>query len=109
MRAADLRLCQHDLTAEQETAISAFENTAIEHTATAAQLNSLEQSDREELVATWLEEHGIGDPWKLSANLVEAGIDAAACSGFRRSLENDGICRRAGASQRATRGGETCE
>jgi signal transduction histidine kinase len=40
-------------------------------------MNSLEQSDREELVTAWLEEHGIEDAWKLSGNLVEAGIDAA--------------------------------
>ncbi|HKZ01480.1 MAG TPA: ATP-binding protein, partial [Pyrinomonadaceae bacterium] len=87
LRAADLRLCQHDLTAEQEAEIRAFENTAIEHTATAPQLNSLEQSDREELVAAWLEEHGIEDPWKLSANLVEAGIDAAGLERISGKIE----------------------
>ncbi len=29
-------------------------------------------------VSAWLEEHGIADPWKLSANLVEAGMDSPA-------------------------------
>jgi signal transduction histidine kinase len=77
LRAADFRLCQHNLTTEQEAAIRTFETRALEHTASAPQLNSLEQSDREEVVAAWLEEHGIGDAWKLSGNLVEAGIDAA--------------------------------
>src|ERR1041384_4780048 len=77
LRAADFRLCRHDLTTEQESAIRSFETNALEHTATAAQMNSLEQSDREELVTAWLEEHGIEDAWKLSGNLVEAGIDAA--------------------------------
>ena len=77
LRAADLRLCHHALTTEQEAAIRTFETAALEHTATAVQLNSLEQSDREDLVAAWLEEHGITDAWKLSGNLVEAGIDAA--------------------------------
>ena len=78
LRAADLRLCEHDMTTEQYDAIRVFENSAIEHSNTATQLNSLDQSDREDLVATWLEEHGIGEPWKLSGNLVEAGIDEAA-------------------------------
>ena len=78
LRAADLRLCSHDLTAEQEAAIGSFENRAIEHTATAEQLNSLDQSDREDAISTWLEEHGIAESWKFSANLVEAGMDAAA-------------------------------
>ena len=77
LRAADLRLCRHDLTTEQQDAIRTFEDTALEHTATTEPLNSLEESDREELITTWLEEHGISDPWKLSGNLVEAGIDAS--------------------------------
>ncbi|HEX5833584.1 MAG TPA: ATP-binding protein [Pyrinomonadaceae bacterium] len=78
LRAADLRLCRHNLTAEQHTALRSFENQAIEHTATAAQLNSLEQSDLEDALTTWLEDHGIAEPWKLANNLVEAGIDANA-------------------------------
>lgn len=77
LRAADFRLCQHNLTTEQEEAIRAFETNALEHTATAAQMNSLEQSDREEVVGAWLDQNGIEDAWKFSANLVEAGIDAA--------------------------------
>jgi signal transduction histidine kinase len=87
LRRADLRLCGHNLTREQHGAIRAFENVAIEHTETAPQLNSLDQSDLEDLVATWLEDHGIGDPWKLSANLVEAGIDAAALENILVQIE----------------------
>jgi signal transduction histidine kinase len=87
LRAADLRLCQHDLTPEKQAAISAFESTAIDHSATAAQLNSLDQSDLEDLVASWLEAHGIADPWKLSANLVEAGVDAAALERFLGEID----------------------
>lgn len=89
LRAADLRLCRHDLSTEQEDAIRAFEDAALEHTATTAHLNSLEQSDREDLVATWLEDHGLGDPWKLSGNLVEAGIDAAGLQRISGVLEKD--------------------
>jgi len=78
LRAADLRLCRHDLTPEQHASIRSFESTAIEHTVTARQLNSLEQSDLEDVLTNWLEEHGIAEPWKFSNNLVEAGIDATA-------------------------------
>lgn len=78
LRAADMRLCSHDLTETQQQSIDAFEKKAIDHTATAQQLNSLDQSDREDEVSEWLEAHGIGEPWKLSANLVEAGMDSAA-------------------------------
>lgn len=74
LRSADLRLCRHDLTKEQEDAIRNFEDRALEHTAANASMSSLEQSDQEDLIATWLEDHNVGDPWKLSGNLVEAGI-----------------------------------
>ena len=91
LRAADLRLCGHDFTPEQHASIREFENAAIEHTLTAKQLNSLEQSDREDLLVTWLEEHGIADPWKISNNLVEAGIDAAALERMLGEVEASAI------------------
>jgi signal transduction histidine kinase len=78
LRAADMRLCSHDLTGPQQESIDAFERKAIDHTATAKQLNSLDQSDREDEVSEWLEAHDIAEPWKLSGNLVEAGMDSAA-------------------------------
>ena len=78
LRSADMRLCSHDLTDDQQSSIDAFERKAIDHTATAKQLNSLDQSDREDEVSEWLEAHGIEEPWKLSGNLVEAGMDSAA-------------------------------
>jgi len=89
LRSADLRLCQHNLTPDQETAIRTFETNALEHTATAAQLNSLEQSDREDVVAAWLADHGIEDGWKLSGNLVEAGIGAADLERISSEIEAD--------------------
>ncbi len=78
LRAADMRLCSHDLTERQQESIDSFERKAIDHTATAKQLNSLDQSDREDEVSVWLEAHGIAESWKFSANLVEAGMDSAA-------------------------------
>ena len=78
LRAADMRLCSHDLTAKQQESIDDFERKAIDHTAAAQQLNSLDQSDREDEVSAWLEAHDIAEPWKLSANLVEAGMDSGA-------------------------------
>ena len=78
LRSADMRLCSHDLTETQQASIDAFEKKAIDHTRSAAQLNSLEQSDREDEVSQWLESHGIDEAWKFSGNLVEAGMDSAA-------------------------------
>src|SRR5215213_6706738 len=70
LRAADMRLCSHDLTERQQSSIDAFESKAIDHTATAEQLNSLDQSDLEDDVSEWLESHRIAEAWKFSANLV---------------------------------------
>ncbi|HET6974960.1 MAG TPA: ATP-binding protein [Pyrinomonadaceae bacterium] len=78
LRAADMRLCSHDFTHEQQESIDTFERKAIDHTVTAEQLNSLDQSDREDEVSEWLEAHNVAEPWNLSPNLVEAGIDSAA-------------------------------
>src|SRR4030095_8716494 len=63
LRAADMRLCSHELTEQQQESIDAFESKAIDHTATGEQLNSLDQSDREDQVSEWLEAHGIAEPW----------------------------------------------
>jgi signal transduction histidine kinase len=78
LRSADMRLCSHDLTTAQQQSIDAFESKAIDHTATSVQLNSLDQSDREDAINEWLEAHDIAEPWKLSSNLVEAGMNSAA-------------------------------
>jgi signal transduction histidine kinase len=78
LRAADMRLCSHELTDNQQESIGTFESKAIDHTSTVEQLNSLDQSDREDEVSEWLEAHDIADPWKLSSNLVEAGMDSTA-------------------------------
>jgi signal transduction histidine kinase len=91
LRAADLRLCRHEFTTEQEDAIRTFEDVALEHTAASPHLNSLDQSDREDLVATWLEDHDIGDPWKLSGNLVEAGIDALGLQKIADALDKEAV------------------
>jgi signal transduction histidine kinase len=91
LRAADLRLCSHNLTPKQHALIRSLESTAIDHAVNAAHFNSLELSDREDVVATWLEEHGIPDPWKLSANLVEAGIDVTGLQRISEEIEPGAI------------------
>ena len=39
-------------------------------------LDTLEQSDREDELADWLEDHGLEDGWELAPTLVSAGLDA---------------------------------
>ena len=91
LREADLRLCAHNLTPDQRTVLRTFENAAIEHATTARPLNSLEQSDLEDALATWLEEHGIAEPWKISNSLVEAGVDAKSLEPLLEKMDTSAI------------------
>jgi signal transduction histidine kinase len=75
MRAADLRLCRHALTAEQREMIARFEFDAIVRQDEAPPLSSLEQSDREEELFVWMDAQGVADGWRVTPALVEAGVD----------------------------------
>ena len=76
-RETNLRLNRFALTPKQREAIAQFEHDTGHRLATSpVSLNSLEQSDREEQLAGWLESHNIPDAWKLTSVFVEAGIEA---------------------------------
>ena len=45
--------------------------------ASAPILTHLERSDRSDLIATWLQNHGINTAWELAPSFVEAGLDEA--------------------------------
>jgi signal transduction histidine kinase len=75
LRAADLRLCRHDLSADQIAFITEFEQQAIARQEDASPLGTLEQSDHEDAIISWLERHDVGEGWSVAPHLVEAGID----------------------------------
>ncbi|MFG2352265.1 ATP-binding protein [Streptomyces sp. NPDC048521] len=54
--------------------IEVQERTA-ERVAKAPVLSPLEASDREDMLADWLEDHGIEHGWQLSPTFVQAGLD----------------------------------
>jgi signal transduction histidine kinase len=87
LRAADLRLCRHNLTPEQRRFIAQFESEAIAHTSAATPLRALEQSDREDELGAWLDERGVAEGWKLAPTLSEAGVDTKA---LERVLDRTG-------------------
>jgi signal transduction histidine kinase len=75
LRAADLRLCRHDLSADQRAFITEFEQQAIARQEDSSPLGTLEQSDREDALVSWLESQDVGEGWSMASHLVEAGID----------------------------------
>jgi signal transduction histidine kinase len=48
---------------------------ALERLAQAPTLDHLERSDRAEIVAAWLETHGLPNAWELAPTFVGAGVD----------------------------------
>ena len=78
LRAADLRLCRHDISAEQRSFINEFEQRAIARQEDAQPPSALEQSDREDALALWLEDRGVREGWSVAPHLVEAGVDVEA-------------------------------
>lgn len=75
LRAADLNLCRHILTAEQMSVLADLERDAVSAEATVSPTgNALEMSDREDRITDWLAGHNIEESWRLSAVLAESGI-----------------------------------
>jgi signal transduction histidine kinase len=79
LRGAYLRIDCRELTTAQRSFIAKFEQKALERAAGApvASTNSLEQSDREEELLTWMDDRGVLDGYQLTAGLVEAGVTTA--------------------------------
>ncbi len=50
-------------------------------------LDPLTQSDRENEMQTWLDEHGVPNPWELAPSFVTAGWDIPRMTGLQETFE----------------------
>ncbi|MCU1298428.1 MAG: cyclic nucleotide-binding protein [Acidobacteriaceae bacterium] len=78
LRKANIRLDEVALTLDQRSFLAYCEDKIIEKLTSAPALDSLVQSDREEEVTAWLEQHGIPDASKFAPALVEANVQRDA-------------------------------
>ena len=78
LRKANLKLDETALSAEQRAFLAEFEDQVIEKLTSAPALDSLVQSDREDEMTHWLEQHGIPNVSKFTAALVEANVEREA-------------------------------
>jgi signal transduction histidine kinase len=78
LRRANLRLDEVALTLDQRSFLAEFEDKVIEKLTGAPALDSLVQSDREEELVAWLEQHGIQSASRFATGLVEANVDIEA-------------------------------
>jgi signal transduction histidine kinase len=66
---------KQQLTPEQTALLVQLQEVATANAAQAQALDSLEQSDREDLLTSWLDEHDILDGWKMAPVLANAGLE----------------------------------
>lgn len=72
-----LKLTHQALTDAQRELLTALQQDAIARTQYVSPLDPLTQSDREDEMLEWMEEHQIQNGWQLASTLVNAGIDRA--------------------------------
>ncbi|MBW4606244.1 MAG: cyclic nucleotide-binding domain-containing protein [Hassallia sp. WJT32-NPBG1] len=70
-----IKLNQQQMNCAQKAFLAELQEDAIERAKSATKLDPITQSDREDEITQWLEAHNINNAWKLSPNLVTAGVD----------------------------------
>jgi signal transduction histidine kinase len=91
LRTADLRLCRQPLSDDQRTLITNFEHEAIARQEDVVPLGSLEQSDREDSLASWLENRDIQEGWRMASHLVEGGVDVGSLEHLTSQIGNGAL------------------
>jgi signal transduction histidine kinase len=71
---ASLEIDQENLPPEARATLRMIEAKARELQANAPPQNALELSDKQTVLQTWLEEHGVDDAWEVAPVLAEAGV-----------------------------------
>jgi signal transduction histidine kinase len=69
----------------------AFQREAGERAKAAPPLDPLTQADREDELATWLDDHDVPDGWNLAPTLVGAGLDVARMEGLAERLDSSSL------------------
>ncbi len=78
------RLAERSFSAEQFVAIDTLRR---EIDIAGASVDPLTMADREETLIDWLEEHGVGNAWRIAPPLAAAGVDVAWCERAAEVLE----------------------
>ncbi|MFM7426507.1 MAG: ATP-binding protein [Elainella sp.] len=71
-----LKLCDELFPEGQRQLILQIQAEAVAHSAQGIRLDPLTQSDQEEQLTEWLEDHAISNGWKLAPVLVGGGLDS---------------------------------
>ncbi|MFJ9943131.1 ATP-binding protein [Streptomyces erythrochromogenes] len=61
----------------------------VERVAKATALSPLEASDREDVLADWLDDHGIAEGWRIAPTFVQAGLDVDWLEQVAAAVDDD--------------------
>jgi signal transduction histidine kinase len=79
------------LTPAQRESLAEIERAAREQATRSTPLDAMAQSDREETLTTWLDEHQVADGWKLATTLVEAELETHQLDTIAESIDANTI------------------
>jgi signal transduction histidine kinase len=83
-----VKLGELEMSPTERAFVSGLPDEVAERVEGAPALDSLERSDREDEVTTWLEDHGVEEAWDLSPTLVGAGLDVDWLENLADRLSN---------------------
>ncbi len=86
LQSSSLTLNQQ-LPAAQMEHLARLRDAAIKQSAQAVERDALEQSEREDELGAWLDEHGVADSWDLAPTFVRAGLDLQQLDDFATQIE----------------------
>jgi signal transduction histidine kinase len=89
LREATSRLENRDLSVEQRKSITHFERQAMQRAQGSETLDALVQSEREEEITSWLEEHNVNEGWKFASVLTETGLDIEWLRGLQQAIGDE--------------------
>jgi signal transduction histidine kinase len=70
-----LRFCDAEISPDQSKCLRDLQEAAYSHKGSCS-MSTLEQSEKEEEMAEWLEQQGLDDAWELAAVLTSRGLDS---------------------------------
>jgi signal transduction histidine kinase len=86
MHELSLKFKERDLTSEQKHCMFDLQRQALAMKQP-LMMNSLDQSDAEEALATWMESADIANAWKMAPTLVSIGLNAKELERVRKDFE----------------------
>ncbi|MBV8072460.1 MAG: histidine kinase, partial [Acidobacteriaceae bacterium] len=86
-RTANLRLGKLDLSSETRQFLADFEYKWAKQAGAQPVLDTLERSEREEELGTWLDRRNVKDAWNLAATLVDAGCTLSTLETVARDIK----------------------